>query len=383
VVVLFGACLEGAGDYHCPGAGQHVIEMCLNPPTFVAYRDGDGVWQTPVVANGTYKLCVADDYVLETVYVGSNGFSANAFASTYAETIPAVEECVAEPQGPPISIVAVTGQMTQVGSVWIDSVSEGLSNAAPWSYTLDVGAGVHDVIASNDMYGMPGNVLIRRGQDFEATTVEPNIDVVADGTPMAQVSLSVAGLEVGDSMFSSVNLSTSSTYAFEISQQGSGMADLAPTSLLLPTDEQELDVDAGQGSVPTPTSGEYHDAYTTFTGTETSFTLMPYLTGITFTAEPAVSATWSSLPASYTTVSVYRSASFETANQTLGTNEIYASATQGWIDVNGATSLGFDLSAPGYDPAWNIGSNYREDFTVDDDSTSVYYDTGVDQTVGD
>lgn len=378
-VILLGACFGGSGDYRCPGAGQQLIEMCLPSPSFVAYRDGSGSWQTPVVANGTYKLCVADDYVLETVYAGSNHFTASAVATTYAETNPVFQECMGAPPAP-VQTVAVSGELVQGGQIWIGSAHGGdLPDSGAISYMLDVGVGAHDVVASSDMYGgSPGNVLITRNQDFEAAAVLPDIDLSAMGVPVQQVPIALAGLDPLDVVVSMLALRTSSTYASAISvhasQQSSPTADVVPAAALVPTDEQDLTVSGSLGS-------GYHEATVAFTGTETSFTMMPYLAGVAFSAGTPAIATWSSLPASYTIVGLYLSKTTVLAQQSEVTSELDATATKGWVDVHGATSIGFD-PATGYDPAWSLGSNYDERLQVEDDSTSISYATGIGQQVG-
>src|SRR5215467_12432243 len=56
-------------------------------PTFVAYRDGNTAWQTPVLSSsGSYELGFTDDYTFVMVCEDATGFEAQIIGSSKTDS---------------------------------------------------------------------------------------------------------------------------------------------------------------------------------------------------------------------------------------------------------------------------------------------------------
>jgi len=336
---LLCAALASCADVNpCPESAPNLVKVFVGGAEFVAYRDGDGPWQTPRVDGDQYNLCVAHDYVVVAACTYSGGaFEVNQYASTvgicrdYPTTV--------------ATTVTVSGDMVQPGEVWIGPFFGALlPTPGPWSFHVPVPPGTHALVASSDFNGVAnGRVAIRRDQVIEGDTTEPVIDLDVEGTATSHVGLTITNGLADET------LSTSTFLAIDewaqISSTSSTVAHVVPAELLLPTDQQNVDV----GAVATIGRASFRrgvDAI--FTG-ETSFTLLDRL------PETALhdDGRGASLPA------LPDGSAHAFLNVTGGGGSTIATASSGWLDAHATLEVTFDASAPGYDPAWVVGPSSR------------------------
>jgi len=179
----------------------------------IAYRDGDGPWRVPRVVsrmgNDTfYVLQVATEYEAQVVCVGFDGLTVNTVYGMRDDTSPGVG-CFYGAPAAPVTAFAVTGEMVQPGTVYMDSQDQRhtSSTTAPWSFTLQVPQGIHDLVAVPDASSPVQNVVIRRGQDVEGAIAAPTIDLAAEGVPLVRVPVTLSGAG-GDHGFAETALET-------------------------------------------------------------------------------------------------------------------------------------------------------------------------------
>ena len=324
--------------------------------SLIVYRDGTGPWQVPQETSpGQYALHVTNDYEWLLVCTSGASFDAELQAATYADGASQFGFCFADGGAAP-STVPVTGQMAQAGI--ISMYDRATSSTPSWSFTLNVPPGTHDLVA----VGVDNRMLIRRNLQITAATTESLIDVDANGTAMTSVPLTVNGLG-SDTLSTELDLLLSNDLT--LIDGTSTMLEAPPASLLLPTDSEFL-------SLAASTSSTTRTAFTSFTGAETTFTLMPALSGVTFDASSgALKASWATLP-SYTNLDMYLAAS---AAGAFSTERV--SVSKSWLMATGATSIAFDQMPPGYDASWKIDLSgpYVRGFEARDESGSILYGT--------
>ena len=318
--------------------------------------DGTGPWQVPQETSpGQYALHVTNDYEWVLVCTSGASFDAELQGATFADGASQFGFCFADGGGSP-STVPVTGQMAQAGTIWMYDLAT--SSTPSWNFTLNVPPGTHDLVA----IGVDSRMLIRRNLQITGALTESAIDVDANGTAMTSVPLTINGLGT-DTLSTELGLFLSNDLT--LIDGTSTMLEAPPASLLLPNDSEFLSLDAN-------TSSTSRTAFTSFTGAETTFTLMPTLAGVTFDASSGtVNASWGALP-SYTKLDLYLDASTASAFSTQ-----HVSVTKSWLMATGASSIAFDQMPPGYDAAWKIDLSgpYLRELEANDDSGSILYGT--------
>jgi hypothetical protein len=353
LLVLVAACNTTAHDQPdapaVPDAattGPNIVTVELSDtPAFVAYRDGDGPWQTPeAMPANTYTLHVTAAYrFLWVCTYPSGGFDAQLELATLDDGPHAQFFCESPTQTP---TVAVTGQMAQAGSVSMTDFAK--SATAPWTFHLDVVPGAHELVAASS-----DRVSIQRDLAIAAAETLPTIDVVANGTALDTVPVTITGVGAGDMLGTHVDLSTTHDYNQVWSGTTSTMRTV-PASLLHAGDRQVLWVTAS-----TPTT--FRGGASIFTGTETTFAMMPPLTGVSFgPASGGLAAMWSNLPP-HSQLDFWLDTF---ASPVVSVQHV--AATKHWLDATGATSLTFDSSAPGYRAEWivDLAGKYSRTFSA-------------------
>lgn len=356
LVLLVAACGGGNDDHHMvilePDAApdtpvdtppRQPIAMELDvygTPALVAYRDGAGAWQTPSDdGQGRYTLMVTDDYEVVVACADASGSQATLLAATVDD--PSQYAFCSGSSGT-ATTVAVTGQMVQPGTVFMGDQATG--SAANWSFTLNVDARLHDLIAVDDTHHM----AIQRGIDITgATTLDP-IDL-AGADAMSPITLTLGGVGAGDMLYTGLDLLTANDFA--TFQSTTASLYVPPASLLGSSDYELLFAEAYDAT-------SYRYVNSRFTGTETSFTLPDPLTGIAF---GKARASWSALPAMYDGAELMID---QGSGQVLV--EQVVRATRRWIDATHATTLTFDAQPPGFQDAWNVdtGGSYTQSFDI-------------------
>ena len=217
---------------------------------------------------------------------------------------------------------------------------------------------MHDLIAKSTT----NRLLIRRSVAITRADRGPRRGCgVAGGTAMTAVPLTINRLSGSETLYTFHDILLAHDFAFF--SGSSTTLHTAPPSLLVPQDFQFLGVQA-------LTATSNRSAFTVFTGTENTFTLMPALTGITFAATGGVmAASWGALP-TYTNLSlgVFTSVNARDSRQS-------AAVSKSWLDATATTRLAVDVDPPGMDPAWKIdvtGPHTRELRVTNQTSTSGY-----------
>jgi hypothetical protein len=333
-------------DIDAPPEEMHVvtIDASFDSPVFIMYRDGTGPWQAPKEVSGGYELAVHDAYEVVAVCGDPNlGYDVAFVGDTYAETALMYLPCytVFEAGTP----VAVTGTMVQPGSIVIGS-SSATSTTPNWTFDLDVEQGLRDVVAIANH-----KMVLRREVDLWAPTNVPTFDVAATGTMMPAVPLTIAGLTNDEQPTVQEMVFTGTDFAVLPKEPGT-TAYVVPPALLTSQNSFEWLSFQARGT---------HGSRSVFLRYEpqgqTSFTLLPPLSGVTF---GNFKASWSTLPAG--TVDMYFSSAYSTVHMT---------ASPKWLGSR--NELAIDTNVPGFQASWLPTSvDYRSlSVSVEDGEASI------------
>ena len=337
------------------------------PPDFIAYRAGDGPWQTPIAdGSGDYPIAVVDDYLVLVVCDAGGGGEVDAeeFGFTFSGDGSAVSVSCEEPL-PDVtgSDVGVTGTMVQAGSVQVGTHYAASATSA-WTYSETVPAGPHDVLAIDTA----NNAVFDHAVDFEGSAaIGPAIDT-GSGAPLDVQPLVVTNLGSGQvSTFSAV-VSTDESVLSGLSQGGSDVVGL-PVSELAADDLEVFAV--------------FDDSATTSrfaNGNETGPVALPatyamldeFTTASFEITATSASGSWTTLPASTFDAVTLRVDNFG------GSKTQQITASPSYLTARALTTLEFDDSAPGYLAAWRIdprsgGVSLEQTFT--DPTASIFYGT--------
>lgn len=321
-------------------------------PTLVAYRDGNSAWQTLTPDQTGYTLSFTDDYTFVMVCVDATGFDAEWIGGAASDGAQQTVYCAKNFQTGPT--VAASGHMTQAGMVEMFDLAS--STTANWDFTLNVPANAHDLVATD-----AGRIVIRRDVSITAATTMPTIDVVAEGSALVATPLTINGRTSGDRVSSAFELGMTHDYA--VLQSTSATVQVPPASLLMASDFEYLIVEVSSAT-------SVRTVATPFSASNTTFTLLHELTGVTFdTTGGAVSAAWTTLPDNIGT-QLYTLA--QGAQQGMV-------VTTAWLANHGSTHMGFDTSAPGYDDAWKIDLTgpYLRELLIEQASGNIGYTSGA------
>ncbi len=359
IIIVDGA--PGDTSVDGPPLGPNVVTLeAPDADTLVTYRDGNGPWLLPPeAALGEFDLQVTNDFQVIVACTTTMGSAVTLYDRTFADGSMLFAFCDAASLTQPTT-TAITGTMTQAGQVFMgDNAS---STTAPWSFSLNETLAMHDLIA----IGTDNRMLIRRGIAVVGPTSVAAIDVVADGTAMTAVPLTINGAQGSETLSTDFDLLLTNDFAFVA---GSSMTvQTPPASLLEANDFELLDLEL----TATTTS---RSASTVFTGTESAFTLMPILTGISFATSGGV------LAATFGTLPTHDGLLLDLFSG--GGNEQTVDATQSWLDATSTTKVAFDAIPPALDPAMlvDLTAPYSRFFEVSDNSTSISYSSAVSAAV--
>jgi hypothetical protein len=340
----------------CSGSDPAPLEFDVTgpPPALFAYRDGSGAWQTATGdAAGHYMLKVTDDYQVVVACI-EDGAIESSLVSATVEDGPRQSAACDAPVPESTTTYLVTGTMKQPGTVFAGGIDE---SATPnWTIHLDVPPGTHDVVAIDDRHRM---LMRRRLAIAGATTLDP-IDLTGALT-MMPIRLQIANAG-SDSVDTSSGLSTANG-AYTMSSS-SAKVWMVPASLLESGDVQHVAAFGDDGH-------QFRVVLSTFTGSETSFTLPDAVTGVTF---GTATASWSAMPAAYDDATLVLD---QTREQTETVQSVRA--TKRWLAATHATKLTFDAQPPGFQTAWNVDTTatYSPAFHADYVSGNTQYEAVV------
>ncbi len=185
-----------------PPAGGNAVRVAVvsnadlgfpEMPTFAAYRDGDGDWQTPTPIPGGYEILVTNDYMFVTVCVDSGLFYAGTYAATVSDGGSATVLCGTEsgslPPAPAVS--QMLGTLKQAGTLWVDSLPIDLNGPANFEFNVQVLASQpNDLLAYTTT-----KIQVQHGVESAAsmmTETVPTIDVDANGSAFQMITPQLA-----------------------------------------------------------------------------------------------------------------------------------------------------------------------------------------------
>lgn len=305
------------------GPKQITFDFPVSPPALLSVREGSGAWQA---LQAPYQVTLNGDVELVVVCAEATGFWTYVTHANAGEL--SAKQAYYCGTAPPPTRVAVTGQMLQAGTVAMQSMQSNTS--APWSFTLQVTPGMHDLVAYDS-----SRVLVRRNQSIGAATSIGTVDLTGAAS-LARASAVVPGQLPGEQL---VAFTTWKTPNDSVTFEDTSNSLYAPPASLLAGDvlTAEAFVHTTNGTMTT-SRVESH----AFTGTETSFALPPALSVSFAPAGAAPSASWSELPPlDWFGFGVYGA-----------TNGLNIGASTSWVSAHGATSLAFDEEPPGYQASW-------------------------------
>ncbi len=303
--------------------------------SFAMYREADGPWQTLVLTDGTGEMCVEQEYVVTAVCdvpLASQLFVLQHRGTPEDDARVRLDPCFEKRSGE----VTATGLMAQPGGITFGpSIDQSLTPS--WSFDLHLKPGVYDLIATDLILGSGGGsrVAIRRGVGIDTDTTLSAIDLEAEGVQTVDVSMIVNGASSDETVSTGVFLETPSTSAI-VSGQSGMMARVIPESALIETDAQYVSASARTDVTSRSVLVDVRQLE--------ALDLPPRLDDIAFAdSDAGLVASWNELPSELDRVAL-DSFTLE--------HVVFLTATKRWIELTGATTLGLDPSAPGFDPGW-------------------------------
>lgn len=226
--------------------------------------------------------------------------------------------------------------MAQAGSVSIGGVAK-FGTTSPWSFDIGVRPDTYDLIASDDNgTGSATRVAIRRSLEvFERVDIDP-LDLDVEGVALVNLPLTLGNASADESINTSVVLSTNKTDAFMFSGSGLG-ARVAPQSILVETDRQEVNVSAA-----TSFTSRVVSAFSETLDND-PLALPPRLEGISFGAdEELISVSWTELPIAEFDFAMLTASSID--------HSVILTATRRWVETTNASFLSLEPDIPKLDP---------------------------------
>ena len=318
-----------------PPAMRVVTLHASGNPVYVAYRDGSAAWATPArVDSDTYVIEVSGPYLALAVCTDPIGGSVDAeeYGATPDDGADLAIGCtVFEPAGPPT--ISFGGSTTEPGIV-ANGRGSASSMTMPWSFDLSATEGPHEIA----VVGTSHTAIVRGifiGEVNGVGTVDPSVG----GAPSIVANEVLTNATMADTIETRVQLFTQHE-AMTIFNMESSSAPIVPPSLLLPGETEAVTVSAFDTL--------YTRSVETFDPTTTMFELPPRISGISFDRfAPTVSASWTSpLP-----MTGEISMALQNPGDVFGIAAVAVSPA--WLAATGATSLSFDASAAGWQPAWS------------------------------
>jgi hypothetical protein len=275
--------------------------------------------------------------------------------------------------GIPFEPQHITGHMVQAGSVAIGRWSE-KSDAPDWDFDITVGDGPNDLVAVTSGSSASGAIAIRRGISLSGAVslaLPMPIDVAQEGVSLVAAPITVQGAAVGEDVFGITMLHTAHTVSnAPLYLGGAAVVQVAPNSVLLPTDTQLVLI---EGSLPS----SFRELRRPFrVGDDNVFALPDSLTGLVWTVDAGqISLAWAALPtADSMTLSVR------------GTSADMTSAPEYDLTASGrflsatADKLTLVTDIAGFQPSWRIdfGQAYVRSALVEHTDGDAQMTSGTD-----
>jgi hypothetical protein len=351
VPLLFTSWLTGC-DGDDPGTGGDPVTITITAdkaPALVAVRDGlDGTWQPATMKSPTtFEAVVHGPYMITVVCedIAAGDFTTLQVARTPDDEGDDTFQC-------DFSFPAaheITGRMVQAGRI---QIGEGIDTSATgnWDFNAGTRAGTYDLMARDN-----NRIVLRRGVTVAGpVALTPPIDIVQEGTVLANTAFTVTNAMANETVVASVHLDKAApSTPFGIYLGPIGTAKAVPESLLTSTDKQSASL---QGTV----GNELRALRRPFrVGGDTAFTLPAPLGGVQWEQAANLSVSWTTMP-ELTSFGV--SAFAATANP-VRVQSHRLNMTPSFMAATGITRATIDTDIAGYKPEWRI--NFTREYTRD------------------
>jgi len=327
--------------------GDNLSELeliLLDRPVYFAYRTSDGNWREPElthVRDGEYHYRLILHQEAEIVAVCDRGdgyvntqqlFLTDDDAGIFASSWP-YPSCHTYSRLPVTS--SLTGSMIQPGRVGLASNQSVLAGSGNWQFHFDVAAGLLDLVALS-----AERVLIRHDQHVVVGKefVESIIDLDSEGSLLVSSPVDVSRIDTDEQP--AVDATFSTRHGTQIQLQASTKyVTTFPPEVVLDGDIEIL-------SVELSASNSFRTATVLFGASPSlSVQMLPRLDGEINFETSAVSSSWNSLPADYTSITVAYGELMVAQSVT---------ASHEWISRHSASRLTFDENIPHYQTEWNV-----------------------------
>jgi hypothetical protein len=341
--ILFSMLVLAACDD--PRATTTVSLDTVGPPNLVAFRVGDGAWQTLPPNGNLYAIEVDEPYV---VAVACNDFEDLYDTYLFART-PDDDPAVKAPctgNGPALDAV-VQGTLVQRGEVGVGFRSAGVNTGG--AFDLDVSAGAHELVARSAT-----KILIRDIEVTGTTVLPAPIDIDAEGTELVP-GYTIANAAPDEYQFGAVQLFTEHQTYMILDYGEPEELLLAPDAILGVEDKQRVSMSASRDDFSRSVSIE-----DTRDAPARALTLPEHLSGVTLSElAGTITASWGALPEhDHLSLGIDQTKSSQWLYHTLEISRAYAQEM--------GTSITLDLAIPGFDPAGQVdmSAEYTRTFSA-------------------
>jgi hypothetical protein len=318
-----------------------VVTVSINfnaPPALVMVREGvNGPWRAAFQRSATsYETNVRRPYTV--MGVCDDGFTSavNLDSRTPQDDPNLTFTCISQFVPPPHRVL---GTMVQPGGVTLNG-SRRSSTVGNWQFDFRVPSGTFDLIAASA--STAPRVAIRRGLAIAGNTTLPPVDVAQEGTAMVDTTFTLTNPMHGETVRASVFLITPNCDPqAQIYGGAPANAKVAPSSLLLPGEKQEVSIRSEQLTAAGTSMHSIRRQYAV--GDSTSFTFWAPLKSFTFPTSASPTATWRWRD----TKGVMDINLFEESG-----SETNVSFSRHYLMATGLTSFSFHFDAPGFLPQW-------------------------------
>jgi hypothetical protein len=318
------------------GPGIPITIMFDKPPVLVAFREGlDGAWQPAAMKTPTlFELEVHGPYVVAMVCEDATRSLSQVVhvARTPDDERSIMESCDYAP-----TLHAVTGRMLQAGRVQI-GFGFSSSTTDDWQFNARTPGGTHDLMAST-----ADRIVLRRAIPVMGpVAITPPIDVIQEGTALADAAFTATNATPTETLAASVHLHQP-TNPFNIYSGPIATAKVVPDSLLAATDVQSVSIQATDGAAFRALRRPFR------VGGDPAYTLPAPLAVQWQIAGGALAASWSALPEA-DDISVSAAG---TAAPGVRPNYFMLLSSR-FVAATGTTRATLDNDIPGFKPEWRI-----------------------------
>jgi hypothetical protein len=229
--------------------------------------------------------------------------------------------------------------MAQAGTMVFGDHLEG-SGTPGWQFQFFVPDGAYDLLAAT-----ADRMAIQRQISISADVTLPTVDVVADGTPLADVAFTATNAASGEQLRASVLVGTAGSVQAGLYFGPSASAKVAPESLLTATDSQTVSLHAMNGTAGRALRRPFR------VGGDTAYTLPDPLGGIQWTAGTGkLAVSWTTRPEQ----DYIGAFAVGTSPDGRDSATVSVDLSVAFLAATGIETASLVNDAPGYQPEWNV-----------------------------